>query len=92
MAKRRTSVPPEVAEAVIARDQFCQAGPRGFAPNVRCAGRGHIHHRILRSHGGTHTEDNLMLLCDAHHHHAHNVARAEAELCEVIVRRRYVSG
>jgi hypothetical protein len=79
-------VPAEVAEAVLARDLGCVAHRHGFALDVRCAGRPHVHHRILRSQGGPHTVDNLLTLCDRHHHQAHNVDRAGAERCDLIRR------
>ena len=71
---------------MLARDVWCQAWPLGFALDVRCAGPPHIHHRILRSQGGPHTVENLLLLCDRHHWMAHNIDRAGAEACGIIRR------
>jgi hypothetical protein len=84
---RRAGVPPDVAETVLTRDRGCVAHRYGFAVDIRCQGRLHVHHVILRSHGGPHTEANLLTLCDRHHDHAHNHDRAGAEACHIIVRR-----
>lgn len=85
---RPKGVSAETAEAVIERDRSCRAWDHGFALDVPCFGRGHIHHIVLRSQGGGHEADNLMLLCDRHHALAHDSRRAEAEACVVIRRRR----
>lgn len=79
-------MPHDVAEAVYERDGDCRAYSMGFATDVRCNGRMHIHHRRLRSQGGPDTLENLMVICDHHHHLAHRVRRAEAEKCGVILR------
>lgn len=84
---KRAGVAPDTAEAVKERDQECQAWPLGFALDVRCSGRGHIHHRVLRSQGGGHDADNLLLICEAHHDLAHNSRRADAEAATVIIRK-----
>ena len=81
-------VPAEVAEAVLARDQGCVAHRLGFALDVRCQGRPHVHHAVLRAQGGEHTMENLLTLCELHHHWAHNVDRAGANAAGVIRRRR----
>lgn len=87
--RRRTGgVSPETATEVHERDRSCRAWPMGFALDAVCSGRGHVHHVILRSQGGPHTADNLILLCEAHHDLAHNSRRSEAETAAVIVRRR----
>lgn len=78
--------PPDVREAVLSRDQDCQAWQRGFATDVRCQGRLHAHHVQLRSQGGPDTVENGLALCMLHHQLAHDVRRAEAEACGVIVR------
>lgn len=80
-------MPPGIYDAVIERDRYCQAWPMGYGWDVRCAGRPHVHHRILRSHGGPDTLENLLLLCDTHHWMAHNIDRAGAERCGIIIRR-----
>jgi hypothetical protein len=51
--------------AVIERDSHCQLGPVG------CGGGPAVHHRRLRSQGGTNDPLNLVLLCDIHHGHIH---------------------
>jgi 5-methylcytosine-specific restriction endonuclease McrA len=33
------------------------------------------HHRVFRSHGGTHARSNMHMLCEACHHKAHNVRK-----------------
>lgn len=80
-------MPEDVYQAVLDRDRHCQAWAMGYGWSVRCAGQPHVHHRILRSHGGPDTLENLLLLCDAHHHMAHNIDRAGAEQCGIIIRR-----
>jgi 5-methylcytosine-specific restriction endonuclease McrA len=80
-------MPPEVAEAVLRRDNGCVAHRWNFALDVRCAGRLHVHHRVLRSQGGADEVDNLCTLCERHHDEAHNVSRAHAERTGVIIRR-----
>lgn len=80
-------MPDDVYAAVIARDRWCVAHRMGYAWDVRCTGAPHVHHQVLRSHGGPDTLDNLILLCEAHHHHAHNVDREGAERCGIIIRR-----
>ena len=77
-------MPQWVAEAVFARDRWCVAHRMGYAWDLRCAGRPHIHHAVLRSQGGRDHPDDLLLLCEAHHHHAHNVDRAGAEESGII--------
>lgn len=84
---RRAGVPATVAEHVLARDRGCVAHRCGFALSVPCRGRLHVHHRQLRSQGGPHTVDNLVTLCDRHHWLAHNIDRAGAETCGLIIRR-----
>lgn len=79
-------MPPDVAATVLARDRGCVAHRLGFAWDVPCAGRTHIHHAILRSQGGRDHPDDLLTLCERHHDHAHNVDRAGAELYGVIRR------
>lgn len=79
-------MPPEVRATVVARDRWCVAHRMGFAWDVPCAGRGHVHHAVLRSQGGRDHPDDLLLLCETHHHYAHNIRRAEAEDCGVIRR------
>ena len=44
------------------------------------------HHAVLRSQGGRDHPDDLLLLCDLHHHYVHNVDRAGAEECGLIRR------
>lgn len=88
--RRRPPMPPEVAATVLARDRWCIAHRMGFAGEVRCSGRPHIHHAVLRSQGGRDHPDDLLLLCEMHHHLAHNLMRTHAEDCGVI-RRRAVS-
>lgn len=86
--RKRSSkaIPPETRESVIRRDRSCVAWRQGFALDERCRGRDHIHHVVLRSQGGAHDESNLILLCEHHHHLAHDVRRAEAERTGVIRR------
>jgi 5-methylcytosine-specific restriction endonuclease McrA len=83
---RKNPVPPDVYASVVARDGSCRAYARGFAIDVRCDGRPHVHHRLPRSRGGQHTMANLLVLCDLHHHLAHRVRMAEALASGVILR------
>ena len=84
--RRAGSMPPEVAATVLARDRWCVAHRMGFAWDIVCGGHPHIHHAVLRSQGGRDHPDDLLLLCEVHHHHAHNVDRAGAEACGIIRR------
>lgn len=84
--RRAGPMPEHIAAAVLRRDGDCRAWSLGFATDVRCQGRVHIHHRRLRGQGGPDTEANLMLLCDLHHQYAHNIRRSEAEAAGVICR------
>lgn len=84
----RGGVTAETANDVRVRDGSCRAWSLGFALDVRCGGRNHIHHRVLRSQGGGHEADNLLLLCEVHHQLAHDVRRADAERFDIIRRSR----
>lgn len=79
-------MPVEVAEYVLRRDGGCVAHRWGFDLDTPCAGRPHVHHRVLRSQGGKHTADNLCVLCSLHHLRAHDVIRAEANAAGIILR------
>lgn len=79
--------PPDVREAALERDRSCRAWAMGFGLDVRCQGRLHVHHVRLRGQGGPDTLDNALVLCEAHHTHAHDKERAEAEACGVIASR-----
>jgi hypothetical protein len=60
--RAKQTIPPSVRRKVVARDhQRCRA------PGCRCATFVDVHHRKPRSEGGTHTPDNLITLCSAHH-------------------------
>ena len=61
-------MPFDVAEAVHARSEgACEAMIRGV-----CIGQGqHLHHRKMRSQGGGHTEENLVVLCHQCHSYIH---------------------
>lgn len=81
-------MPPEVREAVLARDRWrCQAPYLGFGTDMPCAGRLHVHHAVLRSQGGRDVPEDLLTLCMAHHTRAHVVDRPGAEATGVIRRR-----
>jgi hypothetical protein len=80
-----TRVSDEVYEAVWHRDGgICQAHAMGFALDVQCSGRLHVHHRVLRSQGGQHVLDNLLLICERMHELAH-AHPSWAKACGVIV-------
>jgi hypothetical protein len=79
-------MPADVAETVLARDRWCVAHRMGYRWDVACAGKPHIHHAVLRAQGGRDHPDDLLLLCERHHHYAHDVDRAGAEECGIIRR------
>ena len=79
-------MPPGRRDEILERDGRCQAHPNGFALDLPCSGRPVIHHIVGRGVGGGHNAANLMALCDGHHRHAHDVDRAQAEACGIIVR------
>jgi len=67
-------MPPEVAEAVIARSRgMCEAQtPRCRGVGMfRTAGEA-LHHRKLRKQGGPHTVDNLLHCCHPCHIYIHD--------------------
>ena len=58
-------------QAVVDRDIACQMV---YEPGVPCrhhSGDLVVHHKRLRSQGGTNALDNLVLLCSLHHGHVH---------------------
>lgn len=63
----------KVAERDDERCQFPEVGPDGHPTGRKCYQRatGGEHHRILRSQGGSESEDNLICLCMAHHEWCH---------------------
>jgi len=60
-------VPPRVVRFVKRRD-----GGRCCVPGCRSARYLEIHHIVPREHGGSHTAENLTLLCDGHHRALHD--------------------
>jgi hypothetical protein len=60
------NIPPAVRRKVMRRDQG-----RCVVPGCRHATFVDIHHIVLRSEGGTHDEDSLIVLCSAHHRAQH---------------------
>lgn len=74
----------EVRQEALERDRCCQAA--GVWPLVRCGGRLHVHHVLLRSQGGPDVLDNALVLCAVHHQIAHDVDRAGAEAAGIIKR------
>jgi hypothetical protein len=80
-------MPKEVYEAVMSRDrERCQAPYLGFATDIRCSQGLHVHHALLRSHGGQDRLEDLLVLCPRHHTWAHERDRAGAEAAGVIRR------
>lgn len=65
-ARARQSVPPATRRLVVRRD-----GGRCRVPGCRNADWVEVHHLDLRSEGGTHDPDRLLLLCGAHHDQLH---------------------
>jgi 5-methylcytosine-specific restriction endonuclease McrA len=64
--RSRNPMPPSVAEAVIAR-----AAGACEACRFVLREKGHLHHRKLRSQGGKHTVENLVLVHTACHDAIH---------------------
>lgn len=60
------AIPPAVRRKVLRRD-----GGRCVVPGCRHATFVDIHHLVLRSEGGNHDEDGLVVLCSAHHRAQH---------------------
>ena len=82
-----TRMPPGRWDECVTRDRYeCQAHRHGFQPDTPCHGRLVVHHRRLRSQGGTHDLENLVTLCDLHHRNAHDRDRADAEHAGIILR------
>lgn len=67
MAKEKLS--SETWQAVVDRDMGCAGNAYGLTH--RCSGRTVVHHRLLRSQGGGHDEDNLVALCNHAHLYVH---------------------
>lgn len=86
--RARAGITPETRLYVLDRDGQCMAHPMGFALDLPCAGRIHVHHVVLRSQGGGHEPDNLLSICERHHVCAHDERRSEAEDARIIVRSR----
>ena len=64
------AVAPAVRRQVLVRDRY-----RCRVPGCRTAAFLHVHHIRWQSHGGDHTADNLVTVCNAHHTaiHAHRL-------------------
>ena len=65
-SRAHQNIPPAVRRKVMRRD-----GGRCVVPGCRHATFVDIHHIVLRSEGGRHDEDTLILLCSAHHRAEH---------------------
>jgi hypothetical protein len=59
-------IPPATRRRVMARDDG-----RCVVPGCRCATYVDLHHLRYRSDGGDHDDDNLVVLCGAHHRAVH---------------------
>ncbi len=68
---KRTAIPAAVGHVVVQQTQG-QCTYRDFRGN-RCSNRRWVdkHHVLEVSHGGTHTAENLTVLCSAHHRMVH---------------------
>ena len=76
---------PTLRARVLARDNHtCQASVRGF--DHVCFGGLHVHHRLPRGRGGRDTLDNLISVCTSAHDKLHNVDRAGAYACGLLLR------
>jgi len=60
------TIPPRIRRAVFHRD-----GGKCRVPGCRHAVFTDVHHIVLRSERGTHSPENLVTLCAAHHHRIH---------------------
>ena len=65
-ARAKQSIPPAVRRAVLRRDHG-----RCRVPGCRNATFLDLHHIDLRSEGGSHSADNLLTVCGAHHRALH---------------------
>jgi hypothetical protein len=66
MARASQVIPPALRRKVMRRD-----GGRCVVPGCRHATFVDIHHIVLRSEGGEHDEETLIVLCPAHHRAQH---------------------
>jgi hypothetical protein len=66
LARATQTTPPALRRAVFRRD-----GARCKVPGCRHATFVDVHHLVPRAEGGTHTLENLMTLCSAHHRAIH---------------------
>jgi RuvA, C-terminal domain len=66
VSRAHQDIPPAVRRKVMRRD-----GGRCVVPGCRHATFVDIHHIVLRSEGGDHDEDALIVLCSAHHRAQH---------------------
>ncbi len=65
--RTKQAIPPAVRRTVMRRDHaMCQV------PGCRAISNVDVHHIIHREHGGTHSVDNLVVLCESHHLAAHD--------------------
>jgi len=65
-SRAHQDISPAVRRKIMRRD-----GGRCVVPGCRHASFVDIHHLVLRSEGGRHDEDTLILLCSAHHRAEH---------------------
>jgi 5-methylcytosine-specific restriction endonuclease McrA len=67
-AANRKKIPVWVREAVVARSGgHCEAAVNG---DCRLKGE-HLHHKLMRSAGGKHTQENLINVCAPCHRQIH---------------------
>lgn len=70
-SSHRLAIPSHIKYKVLERDQYCCQWT--YPDGSRCKERHFIElrHKIPYSHGGDHSEDNLLVLCHGHHvaHH-----------------------
>jgi 5-methylcytosine-specific restriction endonuclease McrA len=69
----RSKIPTKVRAAVERRaGGLCEIKANSQGKHA-CEGRGyHCHHVVMRSSGGKHTEENLLLTCDTCHRYVHS--------------------
>jgi 5-methylcytosine-specific restriction endonuclease McrA len=69
----RTKIPAKVRAAVEQRAGMrCEIRANSQGKHA-CEGVGyHCHHVVMRSSGGQHTEENLLLTCDTCHRYVHS--------------------
>ena len=67
---RKEGIPKSTREFVLRRDGGCVMREGSYGDH-ECWGGVHIHHKLPRSRGGPHTNENLVCLCAIGHQYVH---------------------